>query len=671
MPTLEDDELVFRFPDIDEGAYLAIRFRRTLRIPDSDKTFPLPPGFGSFPLRHAEDYASRLPSTTTGRGGVILPMWKAEAMWLSFRNSHYHQEFPFAVKIAAGKINAVTGEAWRPGLYRNPQDYMVSPDQPWLDGFAVQKSVTRQVVAMPLGAGYTVEEQLTSEAEWGGIQISVVPLKAHIWRAWCAKRNEPAMVCRSAVEPPVVEMGLAAGGRVRQEIYSDPFNLSDWDQTSAQRVFVTLVHARDWEKITGEAAPNEPPTAKAYSAAGLPWYEFYGEDREALPGGKRLGSVKSLAEMFVGSTGVKFLSSRGVEMISSHVAPSAADRPRAVRTCGSCGQYRRIFHEQLELRSDLCAFESAQSILRQITLGASPLALDEIRALTFEDVGDRFCDTGFFAGLRLLMDRQMIGKAVRDDLALNIESLWWVDPVQPDLSMFLDLRAKQIAASILRRLPADGTLIPSQIVREWVLKDTEPHLLWVGESEFMSVVNELGDNSMIKSRNQDGYYRLRSSPMIDSEGVDSRDPRRGPFRPAHRAPMIDQAQFDPLWLQKTLEFAILHGWCIDINCTTCDSRDLRVALGLLELRSTVGSPKYLAMTEEKALTIVEGLALCKPFPRGGGAVMWVLYEVWRRHGSTFDERLHGTWAGEVLRSMQEHSARRAEAYARRTQGPQS
>ncbi len=190
MPTLENDELVFRFPQIEESARFSIDFQRTLRIPDSEETYPLPPGFGSFPLRHVEDYPGKLPAQTTARGGVILPMWQAEAMWLNFANEgpNWGLDFPVAIKVAAGKINAVTGDGWRTGLHREPQDYMVSPEQPWLDGFAVEKGVIRQFVAMPLGEGYSVEEQLTGEAEWGGLQISVVPLKAKVWqerrRAW-------------------------------------------------------------------------------------------------------------------------------------------------------------------------------------------------------------------------------------------------------------------------------------------------------------------------------------------------------------------------------------------------------------------------------------------------------------------------------------------------------
>ena len=44
MPTLEHNchRLVFRFPQIEEEARFSIDFQRTLRIPDSDETYPLP-----------------------------------------------------------------------------------------------------------------------------------------------------------------------------------------------------------------------------------------------------------------------------------------------------------------------------------------------------------------------------------------------------------------------------------------------------------------------------------------------------------------------------------------------------------------------------------------------------------------------------------------------------
>jgi hypothetical protein len=176
MVTLEGDRLVFRFPDVHEEARLTVTFQRTLRIPD-DRDYPLPPGLGAFPLRHIDDYRRGLPKASVDRGGVLMPMHQAEGMWISFSSA-----YPMAVKVATGKVNAITGSPLTLGLHRAPQDYLVTPDQPWLDGFCVKQGVIRQFVAMPLGQGYSVEEQLSRTAEHGGLQLIVHPLKAAAYR---------------------------------------------------------------------------------------------------------------------------------------------------------------------------------------------------------------------------------------------------------------------------------------------------------------------------------------------------------------------------------------------------------------------------------------------------------------------------------------------------------
>ncbi len=137
MIELRNDRLVFSFPEIHPEAQCTIEFQRTLRIPDDNRAYPLPPGFGTFPLAHVDDYQVKMPETWKTHGGVFFPMYQAEAMWIFF-----HGAYPFAVKIAAGKVDAVTGEDWKNELTKAPQDYVVIPDQPWLDGFCVQKGNT-------------------------------------------------------------------------------------------------------------------------------------------------------------------------------------------------------------------------------------------------------------------------------------------------------------------------------------------------------------------------------------------------------------------------------------------------------------------------------------------------------------------------------------------------
>src|SRR5918992_1488855 len=150
------------------GEHVRVTFQRTLRIPDDGGTYPLPPGLGTFPVLRVEDYAERVPESWREHGGVFIPMYQREALWLNFHAPYWR---PCAVKVGIGKTNAVTGEAWDEELDGTPQDYLVCPDQPWLDGINAGEDYIRQFVAMPQGMGYTVEGQLTGKEEFGGIQI--------------------------------------------------------------------------------------------------------------------------------------------------------------------------------------------------------------------------------------------------------------------------------------------------------------------------------------------------------------------------------------------------------------------------------------------------------------------------------------------------------------------
>jgi hypothetical protein len=202
MITLEGDELVFRFTDLHEAAECRVQLQRTLRIPDDGREYPLPPGLGPFPMRHLDDVASRMDPAMAARGGVIVPMWQAEALWIAFQEPRRPglPPYPFALKVATGKIDAVSGERWAPGLHRLQQNYVVIPGQPWLDGYAIEKGVIRQFVAMPLGQGYTAEEQITGSAEFGGIQIQAYPMKAARYARLCDQYRRRALVLESALD---------------------------------------------------------------------------------------------------------------------------------------------------------------------------------------------------------------------------------------------------------------------------------------------------------------------------------------------------------------------------------------------------------------------------------------------------------------------------------------
>ena len=108
----------------------------------------------------------------------MLPMYQAEAMWLDFHSYSSAFPYPIALKVATGKINAVNGAAWSQCLSADPQDYVMLPEQPWLDGYCIDKGVIRQFVAAPIEHGITVEEQVTGDSACGGIQLLAFPMKA-------------------------------------------------------------------------------------------------------------------------------------------------------------------------------------------------------------------------------------------------------------------------------------------------------------------------------------------------------------------------------------------------------------------------------------------------------------------------------------------------------------
>ena len=101
----------------------------------------------------------------------------------------------------------------------------------------------------------------------------------------------------AAAAPAMMEMGLAPGGRMRQEIRTDRRAMEDWDQRHSGRCFVHIANSLVWRQITQGDPPTVPPTAQEYTRAGLPWFELYGERQPALGGSGILAGLKSVLQL--------------------------------------------------------------------------------------------------------------------------------------------------------------------------------------------------------------------------------------------------------------------------------------------------------------------------------------------------------------------------------------
>ncbi|KAK6496968.1 hypothetical protein TWF481_001947 [Arthrobotrys musiformis] len=163
---------------------LQISFRRTVKVPDNQQTSNLPPDLGPFKLTNVNYGSDRLPASIKAKGGLLLPMYEREAMWIKFRSLTSKS---YAIKVLSGGVNAISGEPEQETIEtkkrrkafltkRKPiQDYLVVPGQPWLDGFATAPGKVHQFVATTLGKGKTIESQITGVEDIGGLQFHITP----------------------------------------------------------------------------------------------------------------------------------------------------------------------------------------------------------------------------------------------------------------------------------------------------------------------------------------------------------------------------------------------------------------------------------------------------------------------------------------------------------------
>ncbi|KAF7857827.1 uncharacterized protein EAF02_011194 [Botrytis sinoallii] len=128
------------------GGKMEISFHRTVRVPDDGKNYQLPPDLGKFPTYSIDDYAEKLPLDIVREGGVFVPIWQREALWIKF---HAYETSRLAVKVFVGGINAMSEES---------RHFI-------------------QLVAVPTGSGYSVEAQIKGFDKIAGLRFEIIPFR--------------------------------------------------------------------------------------------------------------------------------------------------------------------------------------------------------------------------------------------------------------------------------------------------------------------------------------------------------------------------------------------------------------------------------------------------------------------------------------------------------------
>jgi hypothetical protein len=260
-------------------------------------------------------------------------------MWMAFQSTQ-----PVALLVGAGGVNALTGEVLTPHLQKD--NYLVTPPQPWLDGWKNQKGTVYQFVATAYegGSGATVGEQLLgTESKSGGLGVALFTSKQTlqpVGRApvtytggmqtqkslkkgpsklrsshggadslgtlYSAHTKSQAMgsaiPTADSLERSLEfsEMGVGKGGEIVQKIHPDPYGLDVWNPTPAHTTAIYIVTAEDFFQITGQKIP-EPASQKQYTGG---WYKVQDGHLADQPGSGKFEEVKAVHPNPVGEGSV-------------------------------------------------------------------------------------------------------------------------------------------------------------------------------------------------------------------------------------------------------------------------------------------------------------------------------------------------------------------------------
>ena len=278
---------------------LCVTLHKTIKVRDNNETSNLPPSLGNFEIFKVSDY--KCPKSWD-KDAYFIAMHSKEAMWLSFQTVE-----PVAIVVGAGSVNALDGKCLETKLEKD--GYLVTPPQPWLDGWKSNNEVY-QFVATEVGENKTIGEQL-SETKDHALVISVfeaknpkelkAPVRPHV--TWggseageldycsggicsaCCSIPQNASGCDSLCN----EMGLGKGGKIKQKIYEDPHGLEAWKKNPTKTVKVYLINASEFCEITGQQIPL-PASVENYSGT---WYGMGDKAMAGIAGTAIFNDLKS------------------------------------------------------------------------------------------------------------------------------------------------------------------------------------------------------------------------------------------------------------------------------------------------------------------------------------------------------------------------------------------
>jgi hypothetical protein len=158
---IDDNELVFAFPEVNASAELRVSFRRADQ-PKEWVSFSDPIDGG----------------IAVAAGGRLVMHLRPKDVHQesSYRTGTQTIRYPFAVLVTVAGLNALTGEP-STSLSRTPQNYFASPPQGGIDGYFVRG------VVHPFRGGAELPK------ERARLDLRVFPMKSETWAALMDRRR--------------------------------------------------------------------------------------------------------------------------------------------------------------------------------------------------------------------------------------------------------------------------------------------------------------------------------------------------------------------------------------------------------------------------------------------------------------------------------------------------
>jgi hypothetical protein len=275
--SLRKAALVAAGSNTDSPPQLTVKFQHPPRPPDNAKIYVFSAGLEELPLCPATDFPGTLPASWLKQTAFLMPMNPSDAFLIRFTAN-----YPFALKVTVGNLDALTREASLFGLQKEPRNYLV------VSGESTANGITERSFVLPLDAGCAVNEQFFADQKIGRIDLQICPLRVESYFSEEVAHSIPRTLReffawfvygpsnhakwaemmraeeRQRTECSTDESGAILLGRKFEDEFdpqlieelTDLREVADWDQTQSNCCSIHVCNSSVWHQITGTNPPQ-------------------------------------------------------------------------------------------------------------------------------------------------------------------------------------------------------------------------------------------------------------------------------------------------------------------------------------------------------------------------------------------------------------------------------